>query len=337
MTEIQRQQPVEILLAAFNAEEYLPRQIESILNQTYANFNLLILDDHSSDGTQGLIKGYQAADSRIVVVLPPQPFRQPLRSFEYLLGLSTAEIVFLSDHDDVWLPEKLSQQLETIAPLTHSTGPLLVASNTYVAAAGIDTRTEFRDYPCFRKASFVSWFNALNGQHKSSYLCHSNLVIGHTIALNRALVELSLPFPDTVRMHDWWLAILASLSGVIYVDERPMTLYRQHRDNSIGSSSRLRLLASFEFRGILSLLPAMMTSLVQFAAAVDRVSRSYVVRPFDHSLKTFILTIPFCSRWQLLSGFLKFGLFAPIRDSPKLLGQVLMIFLHQPRRPNQHI
>ena len=331
MTVLKCQPSVEILLAAFNAEDYLPRQIESILNQSYSNFRLIILDDHSTDRTQDLIALYQAADSRITFVVPLRPFRQPLRSFEYLLSLSTAEFVFLSDHDDVWLPEKLSEQMKLIDQLTNSPGPLLVSSNAYLVSGEVAQSAGYRGYPCFFSASFVAWFNDLTVRDKASYLSHSNLVIGHTIGLNRALIEMSLPFPETVRMHDWWLATLAALGGMIFVDKKAMTFYRQHRKNYIGSS-RWRRFKAFDFGAFKFVLTRLLQSLAQFNSALSRVSKSQGLRPSEHGLKSFIMTIPSLSRWQLFVGFLKFGLFAPVGDLPKLLAQLLLIFRHKPSR-----
>ena len=56
---------VNILLSTYNGEKYLAEQIESILNQTFKGWTLLIRDDGSSDGTSEIIKGYESKDDRI--------------------------------------------------------------------------------------------------------------------------------------------------------------------------------------------------------------------------------------------------------------------------------
>ena len=56
---------VNILLSTYNGEKYLSDQIESILNQTFKGWTLLIRDDDSSDSTAEIIKGYESKDARI--------------------------------------------------------------------------------------------------------------------------------------------------------------------------------------------------------------------------------------------------------------------------------
>ena len=58
---------VDILLATYNGEKYITEQIESILNQTYKDFRLLISDDCSTDNTRQIISEYVKKDKRIIV------------------------------------------------------------------------------------------------------------------------------------------------------------------------------------------------------------------------------------------------------------------------------
>ena len=61
-------QLVSVIMSAYNAEETLVASIESILNQNYENFEFIIIDDFSSDGTIEILKKYEASDERIFVV-----------------------------------------------------------------------------------------------------------------------------------------------------------------------------------------------------------------------------------------------------------------------------
>ena len=60
---------VDILLATYNGEQFLKSQIDSILNQTYTDFRLLISDDSSNDSTVSILKEYEKLDKRIVLFL----------------------------------------------------------------------------------------------------------------------------------------------------------------------------------------------------------------------------------------------------------------------------
>jgi len=59
---------VTVLMSVYNAKSYLADSIESILNQTYRDFEFIIIDDGSTDGSGAIIQKYAACDSRIVYV-----------------------------------------------------------------------------------------------------------------------------------------------------------------------------------------------------------------------------------------------------------------------------
>ena len=70
-------------------------------------------------------------------------------------------------------------------------------------------------------------------------LLRHNLVTGCTLTCNRALLDLAMPFPDRLVMHDWWLALVAAACGEIRFLEEPTVRYRQHGRNQVGASSLL--------------------------------------------------------------------------------------------------
>lgn len=99
---------VSVLMCTYNRESCLKRAIDSVLNQTYKDFEFIIIDDGSTDGTEGLIKEYQ--DSRI------KYFKLDRNSFYCYAankGLEhcTGEYVAFMNSDDIWLPEKLEKQV----------------------------------------------------------------------------------------------------------------------------------------------------------------------------------------------------------------------------------
>ena len=97
---------VQILLSTYNGERYLGALLDSILAQTYQDWNLLIRDDGSSDGTMSVIQDYISKDSRITL-LPSKENVGVISSFELLLKSSSAPYLLFCDQDDVWLPKKV--------------------------------------------------------------------------------------------------------------------------------------------------------------------------------------------------------------------------------------
>jgi teichuronic acid biosynthesis glycosyltransferase TuaG len=106
--------PVSIILPVFNSEAFIAETIESVMKQTYKEFELIIIDDCSSDETINIITSYSQIDSRIKVIrlnknngCPAAPRNIGVRSSVYSL------ISFI-DSDDIWHPQKLEKQIEII-------------------------------------------------------------------------------------------------------------------------------------------------------------------------------------------------------------------------------
>ena len=117
---------VTILLSTYNGEQFLAEQIESIQAQTYRDWQLLIRDDGSSDGTRAIIEDFCQQDDRIFFINPEAAQNLGvIKSFHSLLKYQDSDVYFFSDQDDVWLPDKLAIQLAAAENYDASV-PLLV-------------------------------------------------------------------------------------------------------------------------------------------------------------------------------------------------------------------
>jgi glycosyltransferase involved in cell wall biosynthesis len=97
-----------VVMSVHNGDKYLRESVESILNQTFADFEFIIVDDGSTDGTATILDGY--TDSRIVRLHNPQCLG-PYPSANRALAVASGEFVARQDADDVSLPERLAQQV----------------------------------------------------------------------------------------------------------------------------------------------------------------------------------------------------------------------------------
>lgn len=101
---------ISVIMPVYNAESYLSETIESILNQTYTDFELLVLNDKSTDGSKEIIEKYKAKDSRIVLIdkeINVGPANLRNEGFE----LAKAPFVALMDADDIALPTRFEKQV----------------------------------------------------------------------------------------------------------------------------------------------------------------------------------------------------------------------------------
>lgn len=100
---------ISVALSVYNGERFLPAAVESVLAQTFADFELLILDDGSRDSTPDLVMSYAARDSRIRPIIREN--RGLVASLNQLLAEARAPLVARMDADDICAPERFAQQL----------------------------------------------------------------------------------------------------------------------------------------------------------------------------------------------------------------------------------
>jgi len=221
---------IEILLPTYNGEKFLSEQIDSLLNQTYKNWHLIIRDDISNDGTMSLVNEYKQKYPDNISILDNQFIKKGIvGSFESLIEASSAQYIAFCDQDDVWLPNKLQLQIEKIVKLEELYGcsmPILVHTDLIVVDDELNLLSEsFWQYQHLAPDKMCSLQRQLV----------QNCVTGCTVLVNRPLLELALPIPKGVIMHDWWLALIAVSEGVLCELDAATVKYRQHDNNDTGA------------------------------------------------------------------------------------------------------
>ena len=99
---------VSVVMPTYNGSKYIKRAIESILGQTYTNFEFLIIDDGSEDNTAEIIHSFN--DKRIKYIY--QDNRGPASAYNTGFKNATTDFIFVMDHDDISYPIRLEKQLE---------------------------------------------------------------------------------------------------------------------------------------------------------------------------------------------------------------------------------
>lgn len=101
---------VSVLMPVYNAEKYVAEAVESILGQTFGDFEFLIIDDGSLDGSLAILKRYAEKDQRIRLV--SRPNTGYVVALNEMLRLARGKYIARMDADDVALPERFSRQVE---------------------------------------------------------------------------------------------------------------------------------------------------------------------------------------------------------------------------------
>ena len=102
---------VSVLMTVYNGEKFLKDAVESILNQTYSNFEFVIVDDNSTDGTFHILEQYSKRDKRINLIRNSDRIGF-IRSLNKGLSVAQGEYIARMDADDVSLPNRLELQLK---------------------------------------------------------------------------------------------------------------------------------------------------------------------------------------------------------------------------------
>ena len=133
------------------------------------------------------------------------------------------------DQDDVWLPEKVALTIAKMQQIEANqiNRPALVHTDLRVVDQNLDVQSE----------SMMAT-QSLDPQPSFSRLLVQNSITGCTMMVNHALKKRVVQSDDRLtRMHDWWLALIASGFGVIGYVTQPTILYRQHGNNTVGAKS----------------------------------------------------------------------------------------------------
>jgi glycosyltransferase involved in cell wall biosynthesis len=229
---------VLVLLATYNGERFLREQIDSILYQSYGHqsygaVRVLARDDGSRDGTAAILAEYARREpERFRVLAADAATGNAKFNFRKLMEAAVqdgARYVACADQDDVWLPEKLAVEMEAMHRLeaAHEAGtPLLVFSDLRVVNADLSLR---------QGSLWAHQGIDPERVHSFARMLTQNAVTGCTMLLNHELAALGAEMPDEARMHDWWVALAASVFGAVGVVRTPTVLYRQHDANVFGA------------------------------------------------------------------------------------------------------
>ncbi|GAB3637401.1 hypothetical protein GCM10027422_29910 [Hymenobacter arcticus] len=117
---------VSVIMPAYNAAAHLAATIESVQSQTYPHWELVIVDDGSTDDTRNIVQRYAAHDERIRYIY--QSNARQGRARNNGLKHATGRYIAFLDADDLWLPHKLAVQV----PFLEESGADLIFSDTYV-------------------------------------------------------------------------------------------------------------------------------------------------------------------------------------------------------------
>jgi glycosyltransferase involved in cell wall biosynthesis len=214
---------VSVVMSSYNHEKYISEAIESVLNQTYKDFELIIVDDCSKDNSRRLIRDYQLKDKRIRTIFHKENHGMA-RTMNDGINEAKGKFVAMIDSDDVWVSAKLEKQLDI----------LKLNEDLIVWSEGEIIDTESRP----TGVTFTQRHKALT--RKKSGDIFEELLYGNLISKSSIIFNLEnardIKFDEHMKyLNDYrFMVDLAEKYKFCFIRE-PLTKYRLHGSNSVFS------------------------------------------------------------------------------------------------------
>ena len=203
---------VSVVVPIFNGERYVLEAVNSVLAQTYTEFELILVNDGSTDRTRAAIEPFLTLER---VRYFEQPRRGPAAARNLALGHARGEIVAFLDHDDAWLPEKLELQVRYLGK--HPDIGLVHGRMMYVDESGSPISYE------------KDWVGALEGECFAGLFAR-NRIGTPTVAVRAACLTEVGPFNEALaRAQDYELWLRLAKSCRFGFIDRPLARYRVHQ------------------------------------------------------------------------------------------------------------
>ncbi|MBK6004582.1 glycosyltransferase family 2 protein [Ramlibacter ginsenosidimutans] len=216
-------------MCVYNGGRYLRAQLDSIAAQSELPRCMAIVDDGSTDGSWELLQEWAVGAPFRVLLQRNEGNLGVVRNFEKAarLLLGEVDVVFFSDHDDVWFPEKLATVVDAFEAdpslgLVHSDATL------------IDSDGQPLGRRLFASLLVTSKERELvaSGQAYLAYV-KRNLVTGAACASSVHALALAMPFSER-WIHDEWIALTCAFASRVRMLDTPLMEYRLHATNTVG-------------------------------------------------------------------------------------------------------
>jgi glycosyltransferase involved in cell wall biosynthesis len=206
---------VSILLATYNGSKYIKESIQSIINQTYSEWELLVGINGTTDNTEEIVKGF--SDSRIKVYNFGDD-KGKAKTLNKLLKIAKFDFIAIQDDDDIWLGDKLENQIKYVNEFD-VIGTLI----NY-----IDENNNIIGKPNLSISHPDIVSRSLNGDNQ---VANTSAIVRKecALAVNGWSLEL-----DGIEDFDFWLLIIKQNKKFINVD-KSLVLHRLHKQSNFNT------------------------------------------------------------------------------------------------------
>lgn len=234
---------ISVIIPAYNAETYLPETVRSVQNQTHSDWELVVVDDGSTDGTGGLVDALAAQEPRVRAVHQGNGGLSAARNAGLRTASRGAEFVLFLDADDVLEPDALETLGTHLAARPQA--PAAYGLACFIDGRGNRTRPgEAEEFGRTRQGIRGGRPVDLATEDATSFavLAYRNVIwTPGQVLIRRAALDRAGAFDVTMSpTADWDMWLRISQQGEMPLIERVVLSYRRHEHNMSGSGQNMR-------------------------------------------------------------------------------------------------
>lgn len=221
---------VSVVIPTHNRADLLPRAVESVLNQTYSNLEVIVVSDGSTDATEDIVKRYSNSDSRVRFIgYSPAKGGNVARNTG--IEASKGDYIAFLDDDDEWLPEKLQKQVNL---LDNNDAIGLVYTGAHIIY--VKEKVEYNSTSKER------------GNLKTRILIDNCIGTTSTVVLRKSVLSQSGIFDESLNaLQDYDLWIRIAQHSEIEVVPEPLINYYNYRGEKQVSAVTQKYIDAFEY------------------------------------------------------------------------------------------
>ncbi|TDQ09364.1 glycosyltransferase family 2 protein [Pedobacter metabolipauper] len=232
---------VSVIIPNYNHSKYLVQRIESILDQTYQDFEIIILDDCSTDQSRSIIEGYRLNPKVTEIIYNEQNSGSTFKQWEKGISIAHGELIWIAESDD-WCDPIILEEL--ISGFDKDENCIFSYCQSY----------------CIQNVNTISW----QSQHPylseiveghvfiKNYMLKNNSVFNASMVLWKKEVYKSIPkdFTDYKFCGDWLFWIELARHGTIHISGKLLNYFRKHDQDVSGKATK----SGLNYKEILTVL-----------------------------------------------------------------------------------
>ena len=210
---------ISIALTTYNGTKYLRKQLDSLLNQTYQNFEIVISDDGSNEETISILNEYANKDTRVRWSRSPCE-RGFVKNTQNAILLCNGEIIFLCDQDDIWYGDKVQLHIDA-----YRDPSIMWVYNKLVLINKNDNEVGYlndlvKDYYSKKRMKLL-------------YYTWGSCIGGAATSYRASILHKVMPIGKYAPAHDSWIQLAIFPAKCFFID-KVLQAYRLHGENEVG-------------------------------------------------------------------------------------------------------